>query len=149
MRNVIRRTKYSMEALYQCAKNAQSLTTQHKTIIRFGLIVFNSGLNIFNLSAATKNRRTNHTFFLKNQDAMTNFWNRLWLYQINNDCKAYTRDVFRTQSSIYNKAFCDFHKEVRLGSKYASPYIQVSPIEIMCILIIFSVKYIFSDKRMK
>ena len=49
---------------------------------------------------------------------------------------------------------CDFCKEappkdVRLGSKYASVYIymQVSPIEIICILNVFAVKYSFSDKR--
>ena len=39
--------------------------------------------------------------------------------------------------------------DVRLISKYASAYILVSPIEIICILNIFAVKYIFSDKRMK
>ena len=39
--------------------------------------------------------------------------------------------------------------DVRVGSKYASVYIQVSPIENICILDIFTVKYIFSDKRVK
>ena len=39
--------------------------------------------------------------------------------------------------------------DVRLISEYASAYILVSPIEIICILNIFAVKYIFSDKRMK
>ena len=48
-----------MKALYQCAKMAQSLQ-------RFGLIVFLfKSLNIFNLSAATKNLITNYTFFVK------------------------------------------------------------------------------------
>ena len=66
-------------------------------------------------------------------------------------CKAYTRDVFRTQWSIYNKAFLWFSQrsstiDVRPGSKYASAYIQVSPIEIICILNTFAVKYIFSGK---
>ena len=40
--------------------------------------------------------------------------------------------------------------DVRLSSKDATAYIQVSPMEIICILNIFAVKYIFSDKgRMK
>ena len=39
--------------------------------------------------------------------------------------------------------------DVRLISKYASAYILVSPIEIIWLLNIFAVKYIFSDKRMK
>ena len=69
-------------------------------------------------------------------------------------CKTYTKDVFRTQSSTYNKAFLWFWQKtsivvVRLGSKHASGYIQVNPIEIICIFNIFTVKYIFSDKRMK
>ena len=36
-----------------------------------------------------------------------------------------------------------------MGSKYASAYIyvQVSPTEIVCILNIFAVKYIFSEKE--
>ena len=41
------------------------------------------------------------------------------------------------------------HHGVRLGSKYASGYTQVSPIEIIFILDISAVKYIFSGKRMK
>ena len=48
-----------MKALYQCAKIAQSLL--HKIIIRFGLIVF-----LFkSLNVATKNLRTNYTFFVE------------------------------------------------------------------------------------
>ena len=69
-------------------------------------------------------------------------------------CKTYARGVIRTQSIIYNKAFLWYLKricsiDVRLGSKYATAYIyiQVSPIEIICILNIFAVKYTFSDKR--
>ena len=47
-----------MKALYQCAKMAQTLQ-------RFGLIVFLfKSLNVFNLSAATKNLITNYTFFV-------------------------------------------------------------------------------------
>ena len=69
-------------------------------------------------------------------------------------CKTYVRGLFRTQSNIYNKAFLRFLQrsstiDARLGSKYASAYIyiQLSPIEIICILNIFSVKNTFSDKR--
>ena len=52
-----------MRVFYQCAKIAQSL--QHKAIICFGLIVFFlKRLNVFNLSAATKNLITNYTFSL-------------------------------------------------------------------------------------
>ena len=52
-----------MKGLYQCAKIAQSLQ-KLKTIIRFGLNVFLfKSLNVFNLSAATKNLITNYTFF--------------------------------------------------------------------------------------
>ena len=52
-----------MKGLYQCAKIAQSLQ-QLKTIIRFGLNVFLfKSLNVFNLSAVTKNLITNYTFF--------------------------------------------------------------------------------------
>ena len=69
-------------------------------------------------------------------------------------CKTYTRDVFRTQSSIYNKAFLSFSQkrstiDVQLGSKYVFAYIQVSPIEIICISNIFVVNTFFSEKRMK
>ena len=51
------------------------------------------------------------------------------------------------------KLSCNFCKEVppdvRLGSKYGAAYIyiQFSPIEIICVLNIFDVKYTFSDKR--
>ena len=45
--------------------NCLKFETQHKTIIRFGLIVilFKS-LNVFNLSAVAKNLITNYTFFV-------------------------------------------------------------------------------------
>ena len=62
--------------------------------------------------------------------------------------------LFRTQSNIYDKGFLWFSQkifttDVRLVSKYATAYIymQVSPIEIMCTLDIFALKYIFSYKR--
>ena len=68
--------------------------------------------------------------------------------------KTYTRGLFRTQSNIDNKAFLWFLErsssiDVRMSSKCSSAYIylQLSPIEIICILNIFAVKYIFSDKR--
>ena len=72
-------------------------------------------------------------------------------------CKTYTRSVFRPQSSICKKVSRDFLQrsstmDVRLGPKYASAYIyeKLSPIEIICVLNIFAVKYTFSDKtRMK
>ena len=73
---------------------------------------------------------------------------------VNLSCKTYTRGVFRTQSNIYSKAFLWFLQrssttDVRVGSKYASAhiYMQVSPIEIMCIWNIFALKYTFFDKR--
>ena len=64
VRNVIWRTEYSIKTLHQCGKIAK-FTTQHKIIIRFGLIVllFKS-LNVFNLPAATRNLIINHTFFV-------------------------------------------------------------------------------------
>ena len=77
---------------YNCSK----FTIQHnKTIICFELIVFLFKTpNVVNLSAATKNLRTNYIFFVKpacfsliinsrSKKAMTNFWSRLWLYHIN------------------------------------------------------------------
>ena len=46
-------------------KKLLKLKTQHKTIIRFGLIVFLfKSQNVFNLLAATKNWITNYTFFV-------------------------------------------------------------------------------------
>ena len=46
-------------------KLLSTFTTQHKNIIRFGLIVFLfKSLNVFNLSAATKNLIANYTFFV-------------------------------------------------------------------------------------
>ena len=53
-----------MEALHQCAKIGSKFTTQNKTIIRLGLIVFFSSLNVFNLRNL-KNLRTNYTFLIK------------------------------------------------------------------------------------
>ena len=54
-----------MKAIYQCAKIAKNVTTQHKTIIRFGLVFLFKSLNVFNLSAATKILTTNYTFLVK------------------------------------------------------------------------------------
>ena len=51
VRNVIRRTKYSMVALYQCAKIAQSLQCNIRPLFALGLLCFYSNLNVFNLSA--------------------------------------------------------------------------------------------------
>ena len=65
VRNVIWRTEHSMEALYKCAKIAQSLQRNIKPLFALGLLCFYSSLNVFNLSAATKNLRTNYTFFVK------------------------------------------------------------------------------------
>ena len=60
-----------MKALCQCAKiyNTTFINSkfiiQHKTIIRFGLIVFLfKSLNAFNSSAARKNLITNNKFFI-------------------------------------------------------------------------------------
>ena len=139
-----------------------------------GLLCFYSSLNLFNLSAATKNLRTNYTLFIKlTRVALIVETRRQWqVFEVDFDyirqkltfcnlfyCKTYTRDVFRTQSIIYNKAFVWYLQrssiiDVCLGSKYASAYIyiwvvQVSYIEIICILNIFVVKYIFSYQRMK
>ena len=53
-----------MKVVYHCVKIAK-FTTQYKTIIRFGLIVFLfKSLNVFNLSAAAKNLITNYNFFV-------------------------------------------------------------------------------------
>ena len=54
-----------MEALYQCAKIAQSLQRNIRPLIALGLLYFYLSLNVFNLSAATKNLKTNYTFFVK------------------------------------------------------------------------------------
>ena len=54
-----------MEALYQCAKIAQSLQRKIRPLFALGLLRFYSSLNVFNLSAATKNLRTIYTFFIK------------------------------------------------------------------------------------
>ena len=66
----------------------------------------------------------------------------------------YARDIFRTQSNIYNKAFLWFLQRsstiyVLLGCKYASVYIyiQVNPREITYIFNIFAVKCTFSGKE--
>ena len=54
-----------MKALYQCAKIAQSLQRNIRPLLALGLLCFYPSLNVFNLSAATKNLRTNYTFFVK------------------------------------------------------------------------------------
>ena len=54
-----------MEALYQRAKIAQSFQRIMRQLFTMGLLCFYSSLNVFNLSAATKNLRTNYTFFVK------------------------------------------------------------------------------------
>ena len=145
------------------------------------------GLNVFNLSAATKNLMSNYIFFPSsiicranqrtgfymiessvmkelNQHLSINSRNKLKLTLIIADkcwhsvslfhIKAYTRGLFRTQSNFDNKAFLWFLErsssiDVRISSKcpFAYIYIQLSPIEIICILNIFAIKYIFSDKR--
>ena len=46
-----------MEALYQSAKIAQSLQRNIRPLFALGLFCFYSSLNVFNLSAATKNFR--------------------------------------------------------------------------------------------
>ena len=48
-----------MEALYQFAKIAQSLQRNIRPLFTLGLLCFDSSLNVFNLSAATKNLRIN------------------------------------------------------------------------------------------
>ena len=53
-----------MEALYQCAKIAQSLQHNIRGLFVLGLFCFYSSLDVFNLPAATKNLRTNYTFFV-------------------------------------------------------------------------------------
>ena len=53
------------ESIKSVCQNCSEFTTQHKAIIRFGLTVFLfKSLNVFNLSAGTKNLRTNYTFFV-------------------------------------------------------------------------------------
>ena len=54
-----------MEPLYQCAKIAQSLKRNIIPLFALGLLCFYSSLNVFNLSAATKNLIANYTFFVK------------------------------------------------------------------------------------
>ena len=54
-----------MEALYQCAKVAQSLQRDIRPLFPLGLLRFYSSLKVFNLTAATKNLRTNCNFFVK------------------------------------------------------------------------------------
>ena len=54
-----------MKALYQCAKIAQSLQRNIRPLLALGLLCFYPSLNVFNLSAATKNLRTNYTVFVK------------------------------------------------------------------------------------
>ena len=57
----------SIISVCQIAQGLQNKTIGQslQTIIRFGLIVFLfKSLNVFNLSAATKNLITNYTFFV-------------------------------------------------------------------------------------
>ena len=54
-----------MEALYQCAKIAQSLQRNITPLFAFGLLYIYSSLNVFNFSAEANNLRTNYTFFTK------------------------------------------------------------------------------------
>ena len=54
-----------MEALYQCAKIAQSLQRNIRPLFTLGLLCFYLSLNVFNLSAATKNLIANYTFLVK------------------------------------------------------------------------------------
>ena len=54
-----------MEALYQYAKIARSLQRNRRPLFTLGLLCFYSSLNVYNLSAATKNLIANNTFFLK------------------------------------------------------------------------------------
>ena len=54
-----------MEALYRCAKIAQSLQRNLRPLFALGLLCFYPSLNVFNLLAATKNLRKNYTFFVK------------------------------------------------------------------------------------
>ena len=52
-------------ALYQCAKIAQSLKRNIRPLFALSVLCFYSNVNVFNLSAATKNLRKNYTFFVK------------------------------------------------------------------------------------
>ena len=54
-----------MKALYQCAKIGQGLQRKMRPLFSLVLLCFYSSLNVFNLSAATKNFRRNYTFFVK------------------------------------------------------------------------------------
>ena len=115
-----------MEALCQCAKIAQSFQRNIRSLFRLGLLGFYSSLNVLNLSATTKNLRTNDTFFIKPKCVLLigEIRTQRQIFEVDFDyirkivtcinffyCKTYTRDVFRTQSSIYNKAFCNFCKK--------------------------------------
>ena len=86
---------------------------------------------------------------------MSYFW--LWLYKTSIDILqtfSTTRGIFKTESNIYNKVFLWFSEkssseENLLGSKYASAYIYInlSPIETICIINTFAVKYLFLTKE--
>ena len=54
-----------MEALYQWAKIVQSLQRSITPLFALCLLCCYSSLNVFNLSAATKNLGTNYNFFVK------------------------------------------------------------------------------------
>ena len=97
----------------------------------------------------------------RNKKSMTNFWRWLWPYQINVDIlqtfstlKPILEAYLEPSRTLTIKLSCDFLErsssiDVRMSSKCSSSYIylQLSPIEIICTLNIFAVKYIFSDKR--
>ena len=145
MRNVIWRTikKYSIEALYQCAKIAQSLQRIIRPLFALGSLCFYASLNVFNLPAATKNLRTISTFLVKPKCVLLIGETRtLWqIFEVSFDyirwivtfinlfyCKTYTRDVFRTQLSICSKYILWFSPrsstiDARQRSKYASAHI--------------------------
>ena len=54
-----------MEALYQCAKIAQSLQRSTRPLFALSLLLLLLSLNVFNSPTATKNLRANYTFFVK------------------------------------------------------------------------------------
>ena len=55
---------------------------QRKTIIRYGLNMFLfKSLNVFNLSAATKNLTTNYTFFVNSFICKANEWTGFFMIE--------------------------------------------------------------------
>ena len=109
--------------------------------------------------AATKKMKTNYTFFVKPTCFLKKingkFFNDYgkvdvdYIRKILTFCKSYSRGVFRSHSNIYSKAFLWFFSQristanVLMGSKYASAYtyIQVSSMEIICIMNIFAISF--------